>query len=176
MLTYSVKALSSKRAGASESHTVNEAITLEPSENLQTLSRLTGKVTLIKLEHEISVRIENFEIDIEARCAKCLKKFSQHVSIPLAEREFIIDLPEDELLPGEDYFMIDKKTREISLLEMVRQEILLHFPPIPVCSKSCKGLCGKCGNDLNNKECGCVRNTEIPKDNPFKKLKSNLIS
>lgn len=171
MLTYSVKSLTAKSVGSSETHRVNETISFDEAEHLFPLSPLTGTLRFIKLPHEINVRMEDFEIDIEATCSRCLKKFPQPIVIPLADREFLIDLPQSELTPGEDFFSVDKKTWEIALLEMVRQEILLHFPSIPVCSKSCKGLCNECGKNLNERECGCIREIEIPKEKPLKDLK-----
>ncbi|MEK7085982.1 MAG: DUF177 domain-containing protein, partial [Patescibacteria group bacterium] len=45
----------------------------------------------------------------------------------------------------------------IDLGEFLRQEIILHFPLIPVCSKSCKGLCPTCGKDKNKEDCDCPK-------------------
>ena len=63
----------------------------------------------------------------------------------------------------EDVFLINKKDMTVDLSEVLRQEILLHFPLIPVCSKSCKGLCPKCGIDLNKKTCECKKETTADK-------------
>lgn len=173
MLTYAVKALFAKEAGSLETCQIDEAIAFDASENLPVKSRLTGKVIFIKLEHEINVQLEDVKLDIEATCSRCLTKYQQPLRIPFAEREFSVDLPEAESLPGEDLFFIDKRTWKISLLEMVRQEILLHFPSIPVCSVSCKGLCDQCGKNLNLAICSCPRSTE-EKEKPLKILKDFL--
>jgi uncharacterized protein len=58
----------------------------------------------------------------------------------------------------------------IDLNEMLRQEIILHFPPNPLCSSRCKGLCQVCGKDKNKKLCTCtVDDGKVYK--PFKDLK-----
>ncbi len=175
MFTYSVKNLLGKDAGAKESHHIDEALALDAKEKLTVFSNLTGTVTLIRLDHEINVSISNFKITVEAACTKCLKKFSQLIFIPSVEREFIIDLPAEELEPWEDVFYVDRKSWTVDILEMVRQEILLHFPPIPVCSETCKGLCDRCGENLNIRECSCDKELKMPvRENPFKALRNLL--
>lgn len=43
---------------------------------------------------------------------------------------------------------------EIPLGEEIRQELELQLPFSPRCRKDCKGLCGVCGQDLNQADCG----------------------
>jgi len=41
------------------------------------------------------------------------------------------------------------------LTDMVRQELLLALPMKPLCSEECKGLCPRCGVNLNIETCDC---------------------
>ncbi len=41
----------------------------------------------------------------------------------------------------------------VDITEDVRQEILLAYPMIPVCRPDCKGLCSRCGQNLNLGPC-----------------------
>lgn len=41
------------------------------------------------------------------------------------------------------------------LFEEVRQALALSVPSRIFCKPDCKGLCQKCGANLNEKECGC---------------------
>ncbi len=43
----------------------------------------------------------------------------------------------------------------VDLTEDIREDILLTFPQIFLCSEDCLGLCGKCGHNLNDGPCGC---------------------
>lgn len=43
----------------------------------------------------------------------------------------------------------------IDLNPDIREEIILDYPIKPLCSIECKGLCPKCGSDLNKGPCGC---------------------
>lgn len=45
---------------------------------------------------------------------------------------------------------------EIDGAEEVRQALLLALPMRVFCKDDCKGLCVKCGNNRNVKECGCL--------------------
>ena len=39
----------------------------------------------------------------------------------------------------------------------VRQEILLSYPPKLLCREDCRGLCPRCGINLNEGDCTCKR-------------------
>ncbi len=58
-----------------------------------------------------------------------------------------------------------------SLKTLVDEELYLNTPLQVICSEDCKGLCMKCGANLNEGDCGC----EIePKASPFDVLDSML--
>jgi uncharacterized protein len=43
----------------------------------------------------------------------------------------------------------------LDLQPLVRDALMLELPLAPVCSDSCKGLCPRCGADLNDGPCDC---------------------
>jgi len=53
--------------------------------------------------------------------------------------------------------------REIDLDPVVREQILLALPAYPLCQEGCKGLCAVCGQNLNERECGCDRALPDPR-------------
>jgi len=71
-------------------------------------------------------------------CSRCLETVKQGVKQKLS---FVYNV---ESL-GE-YLEIDKD---------VREEILLNFPMKVLCRQECRGLCPKCGVNLNNGQCKC---------------------
>lgn len=169
MLDLNIAALLSKSDGAKENVKVDEPVRFDEPGFPRLTGNLSGNASIMRLPHEINVAMRNMAVNAEAVCTRCLKKFNYKIFVPFAEREFIIDLPEDEVNSGEEVFYIKKGAKEISLLEFARQEILLHFPEFPVCSVSCKGICAQCGNDLNIGPCGCKE--QIKSGNkPFKFL------
>lgn len=146
-------------------------------------SHVKADMHLIKLKNEISVIAENITIQLKTHCQRCLKPLIQDIVIKNAEREFLSKKPQksEHLADIMDIFLVDLERMTIDLSDMLSQEIILHFPLFTVCSKSCKGMCQRCGADLNktdqnNKGCGHPQEPD-PKEienHPFKNLK-NLI-
>lgn len=59
----------------------------------------------------------------------------------------------------EDFY----RGKELDLDPIVREQVVLAMPTYPVCKESCKGLCGVCGANLNERECGCERRVPDPR-------------
>jgi len=43
----------------------------------------------------------------------------------------------------------------------IREDILLNFPMQALCKQDCKGICSRCGVDLNHQECNCQQEIKI---------------
>jgi uncharacterized metal-binding protein YceD (DUF177 family) len=142
-------------------------------EDIKTVSNLTGKLILIKLKEEISAIVQEASVKLKGKCSKCLKDFTRTIEIPETSREFLMRPPSKDSDPN-DVYLIDLRKMEIDLNEMIRQEIILHFPLFPVCSKSCRGLCPFCGKDLNKNVCKCRKNIDTEENKPFRDLKKIL--
>jgi uncharacterized protein len=65
---------------------------------------------------------------------------------------------DEQLLEGADvevddaYPLVDDVA---DLGPVVRDAVVLALPVAPLCTSTCKGLCGQCGADLNEVDCGC---------------------
>lgn len=63
----------------------------------------------------------------------------------------------------------------VDITESVGQEIIFNIPTRILCKPDCKGICPKCGTNLNEKSCDCSQSEEnstiIAKNNPFAALK-----
>lgn len=88
-------------------------------------------------------------------CARCLSSFRS-----LLETEFtaIADRGGD-LAPGDaqemDDYLIFHDGRVLELDELAREQAVLGRPIQSLCRPGCKGLCPRCGADLNEGPCGC---------------------
>jgi uncharacterized protein len=85
-------------------------------------------------------------------CDRCLSPV--RVSIPLSfSRDMLApELLEDEDSRSEQQFMDGCK---LDLAALVGEELRLSWPGKVLCREDCKGLCPKCGQNLNEKNCGC---------------------
>jgi len=45
---------------------------------------------------------------------------------------------------------------QIDLAGMLREQIILGTPMQPLCDSDCRGLCPVCGQDRNERDCGCA--------------------
>lgn len=52
-------------------------------------------------------------------------------------------------------YAADKSDPIIDLDADIREEIILSYPDKPLCKEECKGLCPKCGGNLNEGGCNC---------------------
>lgn len=114
-----------------------------------------------------------FEAQLTGPCKRCLKDVALTLPVSFELRmvsqaeydaEFGKRDPEDDgdgdragtfMLDEVDAEPFDGKT--IALDPIVREQLLLALPVAVLCGNDCKGLCMVCGQDLNEKECGCER-------------------
>ncbi|MDR0965827.1 MAG: DUF177 domain-containing protein [Myxococcales bacterium] len=62
--------------------------------------------------------------------------------------------------------------RTIDTEELFREHLLLNLPMMGlVCSEGCKGLCSVCGEQLNERECGCDRKPMDPRWEALRAIK-----
>jgi uncharacterized protein len=54
-----------------------------------------------------------------------------------------------------DEYMQFHDGRQLDLSEAAREVLLLELPIAPRCREDCRGLCPRCGADLNEGPCGC---------------------
>lgn len=158
--------------GTTRSFDINVKKQLDIGEDANLSSAVKTKVTLMRVEEGVNVEIENLEAKVEFICVRCMNRFEEKINIPHAERMFFFNKQKGDI-DVFDTFYVDMKNMTIDISDFVRQEIILHFPLIPVCSKSCKGLCPYCGSNLNDTLCACSKKKkESPKTHkPLSDLK-----
>ncbi len=84
-------------------------------------------------------------IIVTGPCSRCLQDAKE-----------IVEIEVDEVYsqrPQEDEY--GYKSGKVDLTEMVNDKILANQPSILLCDLDCKGLCPKCGCNLNIKSCNC---------------------
>jgi len=109
----------------------------------------TGKSLLVKGKLETALNVI---------CSRCLKDFAYKFNFEFEDEFFPQEYaPED----AEDAFVFEKN--EFSIDERICEHILLHLPMRFICVDSCRGLCPKCGADLNANPCGCTQEVIDPR-------------
>jgi len=121
-------------------------------------------VFLEPVKAEVTVRRVGEEVWIKGRvttrlsfvCGRCLTPFE----FPVDARFDLVYLPEDvhalkDELDDEDMDTLFFQGRQIDLRDVVLEQLNLTFPPKPLCSLSCEGICAVCGKVRKEGECGC---------------------
>lgn len=111
------------------------------------------------------------ELDVTIRlaCRRCLEENAVDFAVPF---NFIL---EPGLEPGaedEGVFPLRPDHERVDLAPMVREELLLAVPEFPVCREDCRGLCPRCGTDLNQSKCECLSTDADPRWEALRKLRA----
>lgn len=94
---------------------------------------------------------------VEVDCRRCLKAVRQALDEELTLL-YVEGLDPLEAERQEAYPLPDK-ARMLDLGPAVREHVLLAAPRFALCDAACKGLCPKCGVDLNETTCECREST-----------------
>lgn len=95
---------------------------------------------------------------IEMECSRCLSPVESMLEIPfkvsyITEENYTNE--KDSELHGEELEISIYDGEKIDVSDLAREQILLNLPAQIFCSENCKGLCPKCGANLNQKTCDC---------------------
>jgi uncharacterized protein len=121
------------------------------------------------------------EVDLKPECDRCLEAFDKRVTVPLQvnlapHKQMHFEEGEsegEEGLDEDDVAFSFYKGEEIDLSEILREMLVLDIPFRYLCSETCKGLCPRCGKNLNLETCGC---SQQPADPRFAALKTLIKS
>lgn len=93
---------------------------------------------------------------IESACRRCLKSLvlpvTANVGALFSGEADADDDPDAYPLPG-DAVLVD-------VTPAVREELMLAAPRYALCRPDCRGLCPRCGQDLNAGSCDCTTLTD----------------
>jgi uncharacterized protein len=162
-----------KIAGLSEG--LHEYKFEEPVENLGLEEGFTGNLTaeveLNKVHNQI---VLNVSVNVTARfeCDRCNRTFDQELN-PYYQIVYLFgDEPDD----NEDINIIylSPDADKINIAPEVRDYVLLSVPMKKLCAEECKGLCPKCGKDLNQDTCECESGEVDSRWLPLQELKKKL--
>ncbi len=108
-------------------------------------------------------------VEYTAACARCLSPISGEFTLDLektvAPRSLLGDLDEDRL---DDYAIIEDGFLDMD--EPLKEQLEMEFPLRFLCKEDCKGLCPKCGCNLNERECACTLKEPDPRLAPLQKI------
>ena len=102
--------------------------------------------------------VGDFSTQLELRCARCLEPVLRQVTgdFDLIYRPLGADAGvEERALRGAEAEIGYYKGEGVLLEDVLREQVLLAVPLKAVCDDACKGLCPRCGKNLNVEACTC---------------------
>ena len=94
----------------------------------------------------------NISFDFYGFCDRCAEEVKKNFSFNV--KRIVVESEEDD----DDYIVVSN--RELDLDELVNEEVSLSLPNKILCKDDCKGLCPKCGANLNVKQCNCKKDVD----------------
>jgi uncharacterized protein len=144
-----------------------KALSEEPLEWKATEVR--AQVSLHKVDRDV-IAHGHIAAQLETACARCANPTSLRVAAPF-DATFVPAThsddatPEREMQPGEAE-LIAYVDEQVDLEPSLREQLILALPYAPLCRESCKGLCGRCGKELNEGPCSCPAEVIEPEVKP----------
>lgn len=93
------------------------------------------------------------EFHLEIPCGRCLEPVSCPFELELV-REVDLAQSEDQRLE-----MLDEQPYvsgyDLDVDQLVQNELILNLPMKVLCKEDCKGICSRCGTNLNHESCDC---------------------
>lgn len=83
-------------------------------------------------------------------CDRCLKEVPYEIDLDITQT--IVKEAQSEL-GYDDYIVVDGTVLDLTRLAL--DDVLLSLPTKSVCSEDCKGICPRCGINLNKGSCDC---------------------
>jgi len=135
-------------------------------ENTRLASDIDVDLVLTKALREVTV-LGNLSFSIEAPCSRCLDT----VRLDIQPEIRLLLSPADKVKDVDDIDHETYRGDEVDLDDYLRGLIAVSLPVKVVCGEDCKGLCPKCGANLNRESCDCEKQWEDPRFAVLKKLK-----
>ncbi len=157
-----------KTFGASETFEFKEAAQVLDSDDaaVKFIQPLDVTVKAANVGHGILLQ-GKVHTEVELDCSRCLGNFSLTVDTGFEEEvchssdvaAYLADHP--EAVEEENYTVFSSDVLDITPL--VVEHVLLALPMKPLCREECKGLCSRCGRNLNVAACSCEQEAVDPR-------------
>ncbi len=87
-------------------------------------------------------------------CSRCAESFKKDFTFEF-EHLLAKSLENDE---NDDYIIVENSLLDLSTL--ICEDIIFSLPLRFLCDEECKGLCSKCGKNLNDGPCDCKKEVD----------------
>ena len=112
-------------------------------------------------------------LSLEMPCARCLDSVIVPFELEIDQELDMNQTKEDRIEALDEQFYINGYNLDVD--QLVGNELTLNLPMRVLCSDNCKGICNRCGTNLNRGTCDCDNRSLDPRmsviQDIFKQLK-----
>jgi uncharacterized protein len=98
----------------------------------------------------------NISFDFFGVCDRCAEDFKRKYSFEI--NKIVVEKLENEDDDFDDFIVVENGVFDLD--DYINQEIQLFLPQKMLCSDDCKGICSKCGKNLNKEKCSCEKEVD----------------
>ena len=102
---------------------------------------------------DVLVMKGNITTCLHGVCDRCAAEFTKEMDIPI-DVVLVEELSNEE---NEDEWVFPLEADAADLEDIVRTVFVLNMDSKLLCGPDCKGLCCRCGKNLNDGPCGCQK-------------------
>ncbi len=109
--------------------------------------RVANETGIVTIDADVS-------LELKIPCSRCAREFTMPLDIPVFHtlvREVANEDNDELICVSDSQFDVDP---------LIKEDVFLSLPFKFLCSEDCKGLCPKCGRNLNDGPCSCEPETD----------------
>lgn len=127
-----------------------------------------AEITRSGARYDIRTRVTG---TVRLECHRCLGAFELPVE---TEFEIVVHRGDRSAPPEgaeeDDYLVLAAGEERYDIFPRAREALILEIPIKVLCREDCKGVCPRCGADLNAGKCGCAGSSGDSRWNALRKL------
>ena len=93
------------------------------------------------------------DVCLEMPCSRCLEPVKVPFHLEIDQKVDMKQTDEDRAADLDEQFYINGYNLDVD--QLVGNELTLNLPMKVLCSEDCKGICNRCGTNLNHETCDC---------------------
>ncbi len=132
-------------------------------EDYEVLDNITGSITFSLMGDRVFMK-GHLCVRLRVTCVTCLVP----VDVSVDKDVCVLYVPSKAATESELHFSPEEddvayyQGKVIIPDDDIRDLILIDLPEYPRCREDCRGLCPRCGANLNEKDCGCPPMEDVP--------------
>lgn len=152
-----------------EFNTVFDELTTKPDKRFS--NEISVKINVDRIDKDYLIKLELFT-EAYLRCDRCGEEFNKKISGNITVLcTFEEDKTENQDI--DEVKLLNKRTKAITITQEVLDLLILSISQKVLCKEDCKGLCSKCGVNLNKNSCKCKKDTIDPRWNKLRNINFN---